>query len=96
MSEAINYQYNFNSNFEKNSLTLAQYNELDKKQNSCFFEGTLSHSFLVSRCLIVLSNIVKSSFSMSPFELSQLKDPIVTSGNEKIRFEQNVICNPLP
>lgn len=40
-----------------------------------------------SRCLITLSNIVQSSFNLSPFEIAKLKDPIVTAGNEKIRFE---------
>ncbi|HYV92726.1 MAG TPA: SWIM zinc finger family protein, partial [Chitinophagales bacterium] len=34
-----------------------------------------------------LSNVVKSSFSLSAFEMAKLKDPIVTAGNEKIRFE---------
>jgi hypothetical protein len=47
----------------------------------------LTQPFIVSKCLITLSNIVQSSFNLSPFELAKLKDPIVTAGNEKIRFE---------
>ncbi|MCV6630273.1 MAG: SWIM zinc finger family protein [Flavobacteriaceae bacterium] len=41
----------------------------------------------MSRCLITLSNIVQSSFNLSPFQLALLKDPIVTAGNNQIRFE---------
>lgn len=42
---------------------------------------------MTARCLITLSNVVQSSFNLSPFQLALLKDPIVTAGAEKIRFE---------
>jgi len=94
MSEAITYQYNSHSTFEKNNnhLALAKYSENDKKQNDCFFEGVLMHPFLVSRCLITLSNIVQSRFTLTPSQILMMKDPIVTSGGEKIRFEGFSSC----
>jgi SWIM zinc finger len=68
-------------------LFLAKYSEVQKKDAPCFFWGNLTEPYTVARCLITLSNIVQSSFNLSPFELAKLKDPIVTAGNEKIRFE---------
>ena len=52
-----------------------------------FFWGKLTDPYTTARCLIALSNVVQSSFNLSPFEIAKLKDPIVTAGNEKIRFE---------
>jgi hypothetical protein len=52
-----------------------------------FFLGKLKDPYITSRCLITLSNVVQSSFNLSPFEMAKLKDPIVTAGNERIRFE---------
>jgi hypothetical protein len=68
-------------------LFLAKYSEVQKNNAPCFFWGQLTDPYTVARCLLTLSNVVKSSFSLSPFELAMLKDPIVTAGNEKIRFE---------
>src|SRR5205085_12509077 len=68
-------------------LFLAHYSEVQKKQSPCFFWGLLTDPYLTARCLITLSNVVQSSFNLSPFQLALLKDPIVTAGNEKIRFE---------
>ncbi|WP_339814732.1 SWIM zinc finger family protein [uncultured Imperialibacter sp.] len=91
MSENITYSYQRPSALiqsgSKEELFLAQYNEVQKGSSPCFFWGKLNDPYHVSRCLITLSNVVRSSFSLSPFQLAQLKDPIVTSGNEKIRFE---------
>ena len=42
---------------------------------------------MTARCLIALSNVVQSSFNLTPAQLSMLKDPIVTAGNERLRFE---------
>lgn len=66
---------------------MAKYSEVQKNNAPCFFWGQLTDPYTVARCLLTLSNVVKSSFSLSPFELAMLKDPIVTAGNEKIRFE---------
>lgn len=91
MSDIITYQYETPSALLKSAtgdaLFLSKFSEIQKKDAPCFFEGRLSDPYTVSRCLITLSNVVQSSFNLSPFELAKLKDPVVTAGNEKIRFE---------
>jgi hypothetical protein len=91
MSDLITYAYASPSSLVKNQqgdeLFLANYSEVQKKVNPCFFWGKLKDPHTTARCLIALSNVVQSSFNMSPFEMAKLKDPIVTAGNEKIRFE---------
>jgi hypothetical protein len=91
MSDAITYRYSSPSSLYKTSrgdeLFLSHYSEVEKKQSPCFFWGGLTHPYTTARCLITLSNVVQSSFNLSPFQLALLKDPIVTAGNEKIRFE---------
>ncbi|MBB6372319.1 SWIM zinc finger family protein [Chryseobacterium shigense] len=69
-------------------LFLSKYSEIQKNTDApCFFWGDVSQPFILARCLITLSNIVKSSFNLSPFQTALLKDPIVTAGNNKLRFE---------
>lgn len=91
MSDIITYQYAYPSSLTKaaaqDELFLAKYSEVQKKEAPCFFWGKLEDPFITARCLIALSNVVQSSFNLSPFEMAKLKDPIVTAGNEKIRFE---------
>ncbi len=91
MSDTITYQYASPSALVKTAnsdeLFLAKYSEIQKKEAPCFFQGRLADPYTVSRCLLALSNVVQSSFNLSPFEIAKLKDPIVTAGNEKIRFE---------
>jgi hypothetical protein len=91
MSEELTYTYSSPSSIQKSAtaeqLFLSQYSEVYKKQHACFFWGKLSDPFITSRCLITLSNVVRSSFSLSPAEFARMKDPIVTAGNEKVRFE---------
>lgn len=91
MSDTITYQYASPSSLLKtkgvDELFLAKYSEIEKNNAPCFFWGKLTDPYSTARCLIALSNVVKSSFNLSPFELAKLKDPIVTAGNEKIRFE---------
>ena len=91
MSETITYQYSSPSSLiksaDRDELFLAKYSEIEKKEAPCFFWGKLKDPFNTARCLITLSNVVQSSFNLSPFEIAKLKDPIVTAGNEKIRFE---------
>src|SRR5882757_2331573 len=91
MSDAITYRYEAPSGLvkekEQDELFLAQYSEIQKGQSPCFFWGRLADPFITARCLIALSNTVQSSFNLSPFEIAKLKDPIVTAGGEKIRFE---------
>lgn len=91
MSDTITYSYASPSGLVKagndETLFLSKYSEVEKKDVPCFFWGKLTDPYSTARCLIALSNVVKSSFNLSPFELAKLKDPIVTAGNEKIRFE---------
>ncbi len=91
MSDTITYQYNKSSTLNKSDsldeLFLAKYSEVQKKNAPCFFWGRLTDPYTTARCLLTLSNVVQSSFNLSPFQLALLKDPIVTAGNEKIRFE---------
>jgi len=84
-SDIINYQYNHRSILDQQQLLLSGYSEIQPA--SCFFQGFLTEPYIVSRCLITLSNIVKSSFNLSPFQMAMMRDPIATAGNEKIRFE---------
>lgn len=91
MSETIHYHYSSPSVLSKSvdadELFLSKYSEVQKKDAPCFFWGNLKDPYITSRCLITLSNVVQSSFNLSPFQMALLKDPIVTAGNEKIRFE---------
>ncbi|MCW3466753.1 SWIM zinc finger family protein [Chitinophaga nivalis] len=91
MSEIITYSYRQSSSLHHTAQTpqllLSAYSEVEKSQLSCFFQGVIRESYMLSRCLLVLSNVVKSSFNLSPFQLALLKDPIVTAGNQQLRFE---------
>jgi len=90
-TNTLSYSYNFSSTLQKKdnkeNLLLSKFSEVQKGNSPCFFWGTLHHPYELSRCLITLSNIVQSSFNLSPFQLALLKDPIVTAGNNQIRFE---------
>ena len=91
-NDLLTYQYAAPSTLQKSGnaeeLFLSKYSEIEKKTDApCFFWGNVQNPFIMARCLITLSNIVKSSFNMSPFQLSLLKDPIVTAGNGRVRFE---------
>lgn len=68
-------------------LQLAGYNEIEKLQSPEFFHGSLEQSYITARCLITLSNVVKANFTLTPAQASLLKDPIVTAGADKLRFE---------
>ena len=91
MSDTITYHYNSPSGLLKSgkdeAIFLSRYSETEKKEASCFFWGKLTDPYTTARCLIALSNVVQSSFNLSPFEMAKLKDPIVTAGNDRIRFE---------
>lgn len=91
MTDTISYQYAAPSVLQRSSdqdeLFLAKYSEIEKKEAPCFFWGKLTQPYMTARCLIALSNVVQSSFNLTPAQLSMLKDPIVTAGNERLRFE---------
>lgn len=89
--ETLSYKYAAKSSLTKEkgaeNLLLSKFSEVEKGSAPCFYWGSLKHPFELSRCLITLSNIVQSSFNLSAFQLALLKDPIVTAGNEQLRFE---------
>lgn len=92
MEDTLVYHYQRPSSLIKKDaseeLFLSKYSEIQKNTDApCFFWGNVSQPFILARCLITLSNIVKSSFNMSPFQMALLKDPIVTAGNSRLRFE---------
>jgi len=91
MTDTISYQYLSPSALRKSAdqgeLFLAKYSEIEKKEAPCFFWGKLTQPYMTARCLIALSHVVQSSFNLTPAQLSLLKDPIVTAGNERLRFE---------
>ncbi len=92
MEDLLTYKYASPSSLLKKGnseeLFLSKYSEIQKNTDApCFFWGNVKNPFIIARCLITLSNIVKSSFNMSPFQLALLKDPIVTAGNGRVRFE---------
>lgn len=92
MEDTLIYNYQRTSALIKNEaseeLFLSRYSEIQKNTDApCFFWGDVCQPFILARCLITLSNIVKSSFNLSPFQMALLKDPIVTAGNSRLRFE---------
>lgn len=91
MSDSITYCYPVPSVLHiagpSPQLMLAGYSEVEKVQAREFFQGTLEQPYITARCLITLSNVVKSNFTLTPAQASMLKDPIVTAGAEKLRFE---------
>ncbi|WP_106917330.1 SWIM zinc finger family protein [Chryseobacterium aurantiacum] len=92
MEDMLTYNYSRSSALVKKDdleeLFLSKYSEIQKTTDvPCFFWGNVGQPFILARCLITLSNIVKSSFNLSPFQMALLKDPIVTAGNERLRFE---------
>lgn len=92
MEDTLIYSYSGVSSLVRKGaleeLFLAKYSEIDKNTDiPCVFWGNVKQPFILARCLITLSNIVKSSFNLSPFQMALLKDPIVTAGNERLRFE---------
>ena len=92
----LNYRYDSASTIYKaedaENLFLSHFREDQKGNSECLFWGQLTDPFIISRCLITLSNIVKSNFTFNPAQLAMLKDPIVTAGNEQIRFEAFSMC----
>ena len=75
-------------------LSLSHHSEIQEIGSvPCFFWGRIKEPFLVAKCLTTISKTVRSRFALSAQELAALRDPIVTSGNEQIRFEGFSSCN---
>ena len=85
MADTISYQYAALSALQRaadqDELCLAKYSEIEKKDAPCFFWGKLTQPYMTARCLIALSNVIQSSFNLTPAQLSILKAPIVTASN---------------
>lgn len=92
MDETLTYSYNILSTLTQNNgqdeLQLAKFSEIQKASDApCFFIGKVKQPFIMARCLVTLANVVKASFNLSPAQLALLKDPIVSAGYERVRFE---------
>ena len=91
MSQTLSYLYPAPSTLlrevGKETLLLSQYNGVESQSTPCFFWGTVKNPLVASRCLLALSQVVASSFYLSPSELARLRDPIGTAGNRCLRFE---------
>lgn len=94
-STDFQYQYTASSTFTREStasqLSLAHNSEIEDVNNvPCFFWGSLTDPYLTSRCWITLAKVVRTSFGMVP---PALRDPIVSVGAGKLRFEGFSSCN---
>ena len=91
----LQYQYSGVSTYTKekgvNSLVLAHQTEIEAVNNiPCFFWGTLTDPYVTAKCWSTIAKVVRSSFGPTP---PSLRDPIVSAGTERIRFEGFSSCN---
>lgn len=91
----LQYQYSSVSTYTKekgvNSLVLAHQTEIEAVNNiPCFFWGTLTDPYVTAKCWSTIAKVVRSSFGPTP---PSLRDPIVSAGTERIRFEGFSSCN---
>lgn len=86
MTNTLTYAYHEASLWNKTEsrLFLSDYSEV--RHHERFFFGEVLEPFILSRCLLVLSNTVRSRFTMTPQDILN-KDPIVSVGNATLRFE---------
>lgn len=91
MSQTLSYLYPAPSTLLREAgeetLLLSQYNGVEAQNAPCFFWGTVKNPLVASRCLLTLSQVVASSFYLSPSALARLRDPVVTAGKGCLRFE---------
>lgn len=90
----IQYLYNEPSSLQKDknksTLFLSHYNEAYLEQETpCFFWGKLNNPYVIARSLLTLSKIVSSNFMPIPVSL---RDPVITSGGNKLRLEGFSSC----
>lgn len=73
------------------SLVLAHQTEIESVNNiPCFFWGSLTEPYVTAKCWSTIAKVVRSSFGPIP---PSLRDPIVSAGTERIRFEGFSSCN---
>jgi SWIM zinc finger len=74
-----------------NNLVLAHQTEIEEVNNiPCFFWGSLTDPYITAKCWSTIAKVVRSSFGPIP---PSLRDPIVSAGAERLRFEGFSSCN---
>ncbi|MGB0868857.1 MAG: SWIM zinc finger family protein [Flavobacteriales bacterium] len=87
----MNTTYTYNSQSEITTkengkeIFLSHFNESYAiEEKPCFFWGKLQQPYVIARSLLMLSKIVSSNFMPTS---SAMRDPVITSGGNKLRFE---------
>jgi len=91
----LEYNYKGISTYSKtkgiNNLVLAHQTEIEEVNNiPCFFWGTLTDPYVTAKCWSTIAKVVRSSFGPIP---PSLRDPIVSAGSERLRFEGFSSCS---
>ena len=91
----LQYNYQSVSTYTKskgiNNLVLAHQTEIEEINTiPCFFWGTLTEPYITAKCWSTIAKVVRSSFGPIP---PSLRDPIVSAGTERMRFEGFSSCN---
>lgn len=91
----LEYNYKGVSTYSKakgiNNLVLAHQTEIEEVNNiPCFFWGSLTDPYVTAKCWSTIAKVVRSSFGPIP---PSLRDPIVSAGSERLRFEGFSSCN---
>ncbi|SHM32407.1 SWIM zinc finger family protein [Flavobacterium chilense] len=91
----LEYNYKGISTYSKtkgiNNLVLAHQTEIEEINNiPCFFWGSLTDPYVTAKCWSTIAKVVRSRFGPIP---PSLRDPIVSAGSERLRFEGFSSCN---
>ncbi|CAA9196096.1 SWIM zinc finger family protein [Flavobacterium collinsii] len=91
----LEYNYKGISTYSKtkgiNNLVLAHQTEIEEINNiPCFFWGSLTDPYITAKCWTTIAKVVRTSFGPVP---PSLRDPIVSAGSERLRFEGFSSCN---
>lgn len=91
----LEYKYQSQSTYSKtkgiNNLVFAHQTEIEAVNDiPCFFWGNLVNPYVTAKCWSTIAKVVGSSFGPVP---PSLRDPIVTAGMDKMRFEGFSSCN---
>ncbi len=93
----LNLRYAYPSYFQhspqQQNLTFAHFSQAENyQQHSCFFDGQAKNPMLLAKALVTLSHIIRADFSPRP---KPVYDPIVTAGQQQLRFEGFSSCNSM-
>lgn len=91
----LQYKYQSISTLNKtkgiNNLVMAHQSEIEEVNTiPCFFWGSLTEPYITAKCWSTIAKVVRSSFGPIP---PSLRDPIVSAGAERLRFEGFSSCN---